>query len=148
MASITHVSEAVSIGLHTMVLLAKTVKDRLVAREIAETLNISEHHLQKIHQRLKRAGLLRSVRGPGGGVALARDPGAISLLDIFEAIEGKFVPRTCMFAYPVCGKDKCIMRGLLTRLDEEARDYFRATTLDQFVTPAPVKPAPASDKTS
>ena len=96
MASITHVSEAVSIGLHTMVLLAKTEKDRLIAREIAATLSISEHHLQKVHQRLKRAGLLRSVRGPGGGVTLALEPSAISMLDIFEAIEGKFVPRTCM----------------------------------------------------
>ena len=45
-------------------------------------------YLEQIFQRLRRAGLVRSKRGPGGGYTLARSSGEISLREIIEALEG------------------------------------------------------------
>ena len=51
---------------------------------------------QKLMGRLAQAGLLASARGTGGGFRLARDPGAISLADIVEAVEGPIAMTACV----------------------------------------------------
>ena len=57
-------------------------------RVIGERQKIPARYLEQIFQRLRRAGLVTSKRGPGGGYTLAREPGAISLRDIVESVEG------------------------------------------------------------
>lgn len=57
-------------------------------REIAERQAIPVRYLEQIFGRLRRAGLVHSKRGPGGGFTLARAPAEISLCEIVEAIEG------------------------------------------------------------
>jgi Rrf2 family protein len=56
--------------------------------EIGERQQVPTRYLEQIFQRLRRAGLVDSKRGPGGGYALARAPGDISVADIFAALEG------------------------------------------------------------
>jgi Rrf2 family protein len=57
-------------------------------RVIGERQRIPPRYLEQIFQRLRRADLVRGKRGPGGGYVLAREPRAITLLDIVEAVEG------------------------------------------------------------
>ena len=57
-------------------------------RVISERQAIPARYLEQIFQRLRRAGLIHSKRGPGGGYTLAREPEAISLREIVEALEG------------------------------------------------------------
>lgn len=57
-------------------------------RVISERQAIPVRYLEQIFQRLRRAGLVHSKRGPGGGYTLARAPDAISLREIIEALEG------------------------------------------------------------
>ncbi|UCE86501.1 MAG: Rrf2 family transcriptional regulator [Deltaproteobacteria bacterium] len=57
-------------------------------RQIGERQGIPARYLEQIFQRLRRAGLVRSKRGPGGGYTLARAPAEISLRDIVDAVEG------------------------------------------------------------
>jgi Rrf2 family protein len=57
-------------------------------RVISERQGIPGRYLEQIFQRLRRAGLVTSKRGPGGGYSLARSPARISLLEIVEAMEG------------------------------------------------------------
>ena len=57
-------------------------------RVISERQAIPARYLEQIFQRLRRAELIRSKRGPGGGYTLARAPEEISLLEIIEALEG------------------------------------------------------------
>jgi len=57
-------------------------------RVISERQGIPSRYLEQIFQHLRRAGLVTSKRGPGGGYTLARSPARISLLQIVEAVEG------------------------------------------------------------
>jgi Rrf2 family protein len=57
-------------------------------RVIGERQKIPARYLEQIFQRLRRAELVHGKRGPGGGYVLARDPRAITLRDIVEAVEG------------------------------------------------------------
>jgi len=57
-------------------------------RVIGERQQIPCRYLEQIFQKLRRAGLVRSKRGPGGGYTLAGDPRELTLRDVVEAIEG------------------------------------------------------------
>ena len=58
------------------------------ASELAEFHSIPLQYAQQILQRLRKGGIINSVRGPGGGYRLARDPEKINLKDILYATEG------------------------------------------------------------
>lgn len=67
------------------------IQDRqtpLQSRLVAERLGISTSYLKKIVQHLAEAGIVKTVPGRDGGIVLTRDPQHISLLDVFDAIEG------------------------------------------------------------
>ena len=81
-------NKSTMIALYAMLELARTEGEARSASEIAECFHASKHHLVKVLQQLVRAGLVTSVRGAGGGHSLARDPGAITLLEIVEVFEG------------------------------------------------------------
>ncbi|MDQ4421369.1 Rrf2 family transcriptional regulator [Sphingobium sp. DEHP117] len=68
---------------------------RTSATELAAETGIPLPTAQKLVSLLTRAGLLKSVRGAGGGIKLARPSAAISLADIIEAIEGPIAMTNC-----------------------------------------------------
>ncbi|MFH1071618.1 MAG: Rrf2 family transcriptional regulator [Candidatus Glassbacteria bacterium] len=122
-------SEAASLALHTMVLLAGRPKLQVSAREIATELDVSEAHLSKVLQKLARDGLVNSTRGPKGGFALSRRYADISLLDIYESIEGPLREKHCFRTTSVCNGDGCIFGGLLEDVNHQVREYLAETKL-------------------
>lgn len=78
------------------------------AAELAEETGIPVPTARKLASLLARAGLIRSARGSGGGIQLARPAAAISLADIVEAIEGPIAMTPCvdMGAHD-CGLEDC-----------------------------------------
>ena len=98
MTDLVKFSEASSLGLHAMALVAGAPGRHLSVREIADRLSVSEHYLAKALQRLSRAGLLESLRGPAGGFALRGDPTRITLLEIHEAMDGRVEAAHCLLA--------------------------------------------------
>lgn len=124
------ISEAASLALHAMAMLAGQDRRNLSAREMASALRVSSHHLSKVMQRLARAGLVDSVRGPHGGFKLARRPASITLLQIYEATEGALPPEhDCLLPKPACG-GHCILGGLMRKMSNEVKDYLARTTLE------------------
>jgi Rrf2 family protein len=115
-----------------MVYLTAHNKRLVTAHEVAETLSVSEAHLAKVLQRLARTGLVESVRGPKGGFALARAGEEISLLQVYEAIEGPLEDTHCLLGEPVCRGDRCILGGLLETVNRQAREYLAGTTLNEL----------------
>jgi len=133
MANMLKISEAASLAMHTMVLLAKDPERVVSNREIAERLKVSEAHLSKVLQRLTRVGLVAPVRGPKGGFRLSGSPEQITLLKVYESIEGRLVPKTCLFEKPVCGGGACILGDLLTTVNRRIADHLSGTTLSDLV---------------
>lgn len=69
---------------------------RVSASQLAEETGLPAPTVQKLVSRLTSAGLLRSSRGAGGGLKLARPAAAITLADIIEAVEGPIALTTCI----------------------------------------------------
>jgi Rrf2 family cysteine metabolism transcriptional repressor len=64
--------------------------------EIAQRWNIPAPYLDQLLTALRKAGLVTSLRGPQGGHALARGASSITVLDVFEALEGPITPIDCL----------------------------------------------------
>ena len=80
---------------------------RTSAAELAAETGLPVPTVQKVVSLLSRAGLLRSVRGSGGGLQLARPAAAITLADIVEAVEGPIALTSCVES----GKHDCALEG-------------------------------------
>lgn len=118
-------------GSRAMVDLALRRSDGPVPLEtLARRQGIPRRYLAKIIQDLRRSGLIRSVRGAGGGYGLGRAPADVSMLDIWEALEGEFWPTECL-ADPSCCEmlPDCVTRDVWARLREEFVAVLGAVTL-------------------
>ena len=134
MSGVFKVSEAAAIGLHAAVYLAAHPGRACRAREMAEALKASEAHLVKVLQRLARAGIMEAVRGPKGGFTLSRPAAEVSLGDVFEAIDGKLKPFSCLLKHRACDGRLCILGGMVKRVNQEALDYLTTTKLSELIT--------------
>ena len=132
MSNTLRISEATSLALHTAVLLAARPDGLHSAREIADTLHVSEAHLSKVLQRLAHVGLVESVRGPRGGFRLAKSGDKIALLDVYQAIEGPLGSGSCLLGRRVCRGKTCVLGGLLGAVNKQVRDYLSKTRLSQL----------------
>lgn len=94
-------------GIRAMLYLAQAGGDGYIsAGDIGRDLDISAHFLTKIMQQLTEAGLVKSYRGPNGGLALARDPESISVREVYVALEGDALFNECVLGLPGCGNRK------------------------------------------
>ena len=132
MANVLKISEAASLALHTMVLLAANPGRRMSIRQVASMLHASQAHLAKVLQRLVKVGLANSTRGPKGGFTLAKRPNLISLLDVYEAIDGPLGTPECLLGTPVCDGTSCILGGLLEATNRQFRTYMAAARLSDL----------------
>lgn len=128
MAELVRMSEATAIGLHAMVVLAEA-EGPVAAASMGGRLAVSPAHLSKVLQVLSRVGLLEARRGPNGGYALARQASTIRLLDVYEALEGPLRHDGCLFAKPVCSRDRCALGGVVSGVRREVFEYLGTTTL-------------------
>jgi len=132
MSKIVSLSEAASIALHGMILIAREKKGMNVTK-IAELTNTSKHHVAKIMQRLVKSGYLFSQRGPNGGFSLKKPSEKITFLEIYETIEGQIEINTCPMDKPVCPFDKCILNNVTSKMSVEFKQYLKEQTLDQYL---------------
>ncbi len=129
MSTMLNLSEGACIGLHAMVLLAVYKEEKLLkASQMADALNVSKAHLSKVLQRLAKDGYVESTRGPGGGFKLKKAPGDITLLDIYESIEGPLLMDDCLFADAICS-GYCMFGSLIEEVNSKVRNYLEDTTL-------------------
>ncbi len=132
MSHILKVSEAASLALHSMALLASQEGELMPIKKIAKRLKASEAHLSKVLQALAKPGLVKSVRGPHGGFAIGKDIKDITLLEIFETIEGPLVATSCLFDEPICDGVQCILSDLLETVSREVYSYLKEKRLSEF----------------
>ncbi len=122
-------------GLRILLDLATHVseKPRLI-RDIAESQQISEKYISRLIVDLRRARLVRSVRGANGGFHLAKSPKEITLLEILETMEGTISIVDCILAPEKCPRNhNCTARGIWSNLNEGIRDMMRTITLEEII---------------
>jgi len=129
MTGLLRISDAAAMGLHAAALFAARPSRRFSVKAAAAFLRVSEAHLSKVLQRLARAGLIESARGFGGGFRLGREPSAITLLEVYEAVDGALSPRSCLMRRPLCRGESCLLGGLLSTVNRLVSERLGRTTL-------------------
>jgi Rrf2 family protein len=128
---VLRISDAVNLAFHAMMLLAANRDGReLSVQELSRRLDVSDNHLSKVMQRLAKAGIVKSKRGPKGGFYLARAPEEIRLIDVYEPIEGALPEETCLLSRPLCDGECCLLGALLHSIQRQIREHLTQTTLD------------------
>lgn len=124
-------SKACEYGLRASLYLASLDEAGYVSiRAISDELDISFPFLTKIFQQLNEAGLLKSHRGPSGGVAFTRPTSAITLYEIVVAIDGEDLFEECVLGLPGCGDDTpCPIHDHWAEQRARLETMFRQNTL-------------------
>lgn len=101
---------------------------------IAARQQIPEAYLERLLTHLRRAGLVRSVRGPSGGHELAQQPSLITLGDVWDALEGVDPTlSTCMDNAGACKiSPACALQDVWRELAESADRVLRSVSLEQL----------------
>ncbi len=116
-----------------MILLGQPSNGRLTSYRLAAETKIPAEFLRKILSALARAKILRSVRGPTGGVRLARKPEDVTLLEVVEAVEGPLALNECTKSPPACPRSgHCPVHPIWKRAQEQLRQTLSAATLATF----------------
>ena len=125
---LTRESEYALLGL--AVVARRAPGDVVPLGEIAAARHLPRTFLAKTFQKLARHGVLVSHRGPGRGYALARRPGAISLREVLEAVEGPGLFNRCVFWGTHCSDaDPCLLHRHMKALVPDIRAALERLTL-------------------
>ena len=105
--------------------------------DISERQGISLSYLEQLFARLRRGGLVKSVRGPGGGYRLARHANETSVAEIVLAVDeplratrcaGQGSPKGCMM-----GGERCVTHALWDEMGRHIHSYLASVTLDDVI---------------
>lgn len=100
---------------------------------IAARQQIPESYLERLLTSLRRAGLIRSVRGPSGGHELARSSSAITLAEVWDALEGSENVGTCLDDAGSCTvSTACALQDVWQDLEDSTRRILHGVTLEQL----------------
>lgn len=103
-------------------------------KDVALRQDVSKGYLEHIIPLLRATGLIKSVRGPGGGYVLSREPEKVNLMDIMGALEGSFDPVDCISHPSFCSRTGfCVPRDIWIELKETVSIKLRGITLRDLV---------------
>ncbi len=123
-------------GLRAVINLAMARSDKPVSiSSIADCEKVSSEFLEQIFFKLKKAGLIRSIRGPGGGFVLNRKPAEITVKDILDAVgeTGGLTPCTLRRKVLCARTEACPAHEIWTGLYDRIGDYFSKISLSDIM---------------
>jgi len=124
------------IGLRAMVEFARGYGAGPISlTRVARAQGMSRPYLEQVAASLRRSGLLASVRGAHGGYMLTREPSAISVGDVFRAVEGSLMPLDCMRTDgSSCAREPiCATRSIWQAVSERLSETLDNTSLADMV---------------
>jgi Rrf2 family iron-sulfur cluster assembly transcriptional regulator len=117
--------------------LASYSKDQpLALAEIAERQEISLSYLEQLFAKLRRGGLVNSVRGPGGGYLLARPANEVRISDVILAVDEPIRATRCTPGSPIgcrANNSRCLTHDLWEELGNQIHLYLSSVTLHDVV---------------
>ena len=116
-------------GLRTLMYLTAR-SGRATVADVAGLFGISVHHVAKVVNLLSRYGYIRSVRGIGGGIELARAPADIRVGEVVERLEGNLHLLECVATENVCViQSFCRLKGVLDEAERRQLEYLNSVTI-------------------
>lgn len=102
--------------------------------DIAQRQEISLSYLEQLFARLRRKGLVRSARGPGGGYRLARDASATTIAEIVHAVDEPLRATRCNSAKGCMIRgERCLTHDLWADLGDRIEDYLASVSLADVI---------------
>ncbi len=127
-------TKAEEYGIFGILYLARQAPEKITPlSEISQSEDVPEKFLAKIFQSLTKSGVIRSHRGVKGGFSLARPAVDISVMEIVEAIQGRYQIAKCLHTDNICEKKDCPVKTLLSEAQDALTDVFRRYTIDKLV---------------
>ena len=124
-------------GLRALIDLAQNSGEEPVSiTSISTRQDLSERYLEQLMSMLKKAGLVRSVRGAGGGYVLARKLEEISVGDVLRALEGSLEPVDCAGFEPDGGcsvSDSCVTKYVWKKINDSINQTVDEIKLDRLI---------------
>ncbi|HUU22562.1 MAG TPA: Rrf2 family transcriptional regulator [Phycisphaerae bacterium] len=123
-------STAAALGIQGVLVLAERHGSGTVTlEEICRARALPRDYMARIFSLLSRAGLVAAVRGKHGGYRLGRDPGAISLLEVIEAVEGPLAMNLCQHSPPRCEEVGCPVRPVWSDIQRRVSSVLAGKTI-------------------
>ncbi len=121
------------LGVFAAIELAANSDRQVTVAEIGSKYGVSSHHLAKVMHVLSRAGLVRSIRGAGGGYQFAGNPRRTTVLDVIELFEPVGPDRPLAEAPGVGTSEGTVLRTILGEVDDTARATLGSITLSTLL---------------
>ena len=101
--------------------------------DIAKRQTISLSYLEQLFARLRRGGMVKGIRGPGGGYKLNRDSNEISIADIIAAVDEDVDSTKCKGKKNCHDEHTCLTHDLWAGLSDQIRDYLSSISLQDLL---------------
>lgn len=123
-------------GLKAMIDLAvHSIDGQVALKSIAERQELSENYLEQLFALLKKAKLVKSIRGSQGGYMLSRDAKMITVGDILRALEGSLAPVDCVLDddSSTCKRSEaCVTRNVWKKIYNKINETVDSITLNEL----------------
>ncbi|MFZ6016047.1 MAG: RrF2 family transcriptional regulator [Nitrospirota bacterium] len=122
-------------GVRAMFEIARGYSSRpITIKEISKKQDVSVAYLEQILNKLRKAGLISSVKGPGGGYVLNRKPEDISIGRILKELEGPVAITSCLDPEEGCVRvDGCVTYLLWKSLGKKIEVFLDTVTLNDLI---------------
>ena len=101
--------------------------------EISHRQNISLSYLEQLFSRLKKSGLVDSIKGPGGGYVLSKDANEIVISEVIQAVDEDLEATACNGKSNCHNNHQCISHNLWQDLGTEINNFLSDITLKQVI---------------
>lgn len=107
--------------------------DKISSKEISEGLEIPDAFIAKLLQKLAKAKIVSSSKGPKGGFYMSEENLSLHINDIIFAIDNKDIFEGCFMGLPVCSDDNpCPIHHIVAPFKEQLQDKFQNLTILDF----------------
>lgn len=125
-------SKQVGYAIRCLVYLAERDEPALI-KDISEATNMPRPFLAKIVNTLARKGFLKSQRGIGGGITLAKKPESISICDVCIAFDDPLLQSKCLIGMPECSSQtNCPFHSFWSKQKDTIAKYLQKNTIAAF----------------
>ena len=101
--------------------------------DISERQGISLSYLEQLFAKLRRNGLVKSVRGPGGGYQLSRDDSQIFVAEIIDSVDENVDATRCQGKADCQNGETCLTHELWEELSERLQGFLSSITLGEYI---------------